>query len=275
MVGPLLPAEGETRARRCAHGTRRDAAGLPAFAFPSSSRPPLIWREKRLLPTAARFLLGLTMTGSGLFLATALQGRGLGAWDEFRAHMHAHMDVISPNTVGLTGALAYHETPPTLSAEEMRAERARRARIRQLGRATFFWRPCSRWRCQRRENDVAASLGRAPAHTGLGPPATTTPSLPRDRQLEPTAAPGGPLRPRLPATRSLFEDENILHLSQRPATVSASRLPPRAAQGAVVWARIRGFPRGLTRKASAAVVRRFGAVCACTVTPSRRPRVVE
>ena len=126
------------------------AGGLVALAaalrvFPAFFALPILvkaahslWRRRRIEPAQRSFLLGLLGVGAGLFLLSGLQGRGLGAWQEFQAHMGVHVDTISPNLVGLTGALAYHETPAKITAEEMRAERERRARIHRLQLATFF-----------------------------------------------------------------------------------------------------------------------------------------
>jgi hypothetical protein len=126
------------------------AGGLVALAaalrvFPALFALPLLakalhslWRRRDVSPSHLRFLLAFGLVGTGLFLASGLQERGLGAWREFDAHMRVHMDAISPNVVGLTGALAYHETPDRITAEEMRAERERRARIHRIQLATFF-----------------------------------------------------------------------------------------------------------------------------------------
>ncbi|HET8647127.1 MAG TPA: hypothetical protein VFO85_16640, partial [Vicinamibacteria bacterium] len=97
-----------------------------------------LWRQRRLPALHARFLAGLAGTGLALLLASALQPRGLGAWAEFRHNMGKHMDTISPNIVGLTPALAYHETEATLTLEEFRAEQERRARVHRIQLATVF-----------------------------------------------------------------------------------------------------------------------------------------
>jgi hypothetical protein len=97
-----------------------------------------LWRERRLPREHARFFAALVATGLVLLLATGAQARGFGAWGEFRRNMSKHMDTISPNVVGLTPALAYHETPPLLTLEEMREERDRRVRVNHIQLATLF-----------------------------------------------------------------------------------------------------------------------------------------
>lgn len=97
-----------------------------------------LWRERRLPRPHLRFFGGLAATGLALFLLAGLQPRGLGAWAEFRHNMGKHMDTVSPNIVGLTNALAHHETPDLLTLEELRAERERRARVNRIQLATIF-----------------------------------------------------------------------------------------------------------------------------------------
>ncbi len=119
------------------------AAGLRVF--PAFFVLPILlkafqswWSGQGVSRPHRRFLLGCGLSAAGLFLATALAGRGIAAWEEFGSHMRVHVETISPNSVGLTGALSYHHTPPRLTAEEMHAEQARRARIHRLQLATLF-----------------------------------------------------------------------------------------------------------------------------------------
>lgn len=126
------------------------AGGLVALAaalrvFPVAFAAPLglqalhrLWRERRLPREHVRFFAGFAGAGLVLVLATSLQPRGLGAWGEFRHNMGKHMDTISPNIVGLTPALAYHETPEKLTLEELRAEQERRVAARRIQLATVF-----------------------------------------------------------------------------------------------------------------------------------------
>jgi glycosyl transferase family 87 len=97
-----------------------------------------LWRERRVAPAHRRFLAAAAVTGLGLFLAGGVQPRGLGAWGEFRTNLGKHMDTISPNIVGLTNALAYHQTAGTLTLDELRAERDRRATVYRMQLATLF-----------------------------------------------------------------------------------------------------------------------------------------
>jgi len=113
---------------------------FPAFfALPLLSQAlSSLWRERRLPREHLRFFAALGATGLALFLATGAQARGFAAWSEFRHNMSKHMDTISPNVVGLTTALAYHETPPMLTQEEMRQERDRHGRVNHIQLATLF-----------------------------------------------------------------------------------------------------------------------------------------
>lgn len=126
------------------------AGGLLALSavlrvFPAAFAAPMalqalhrLWRDRRLPREHARFLAAFAATALGLFLATSLQPRGLGAWHEFRVNMGKHMDTISPNIVGLTPALAHHDTPDKVTLEEMRAEQQRRVRVRRIQLATVL-----------------------------------------------------------------------------------------------------------------------------------------
>ena len=110
-----------------------------AFAAPLAAQAAYrVWRERRLPREHLRFFTAFAATGLALLLAGSLQARGLGAWGEFRQNMGKHMDTISPNIVGLTAALAYHETPEQLTLEEMRAEQERRVTVYHVQLATIF-----------------------------------------------------------------------------------------------------------------------------------------
>jgi len=98
----------------------------------------LLVKERRLPRPHLRFFAALAATGAALFLVSGLQGRGFEAWDEFRQNMSKHMDTVSPNIVGLTNALSYHDLPDLVTLEEMRAEQARRVRVNHIQLATVF-----------------------------------------------------------------------------------------------------------------------------------------
>lgn len=95
-------------------------------------------KERRLPRPQAHFFAGLAAAGVLLFALSGAQGRGFEAWGEFRQNMGKHMDTVSPNIVGLTNALAYHELPELITLEEMRAEQARRVRVNHIQLATVF-----------------------------------------------------------------------------------------------------------------------------------------
>jgi hypothetical protein len=110
-----------------------------AFAAPMALQAAhALWRERRVGPEHRRFFAAFAATGLALVLATSLQPRGLGAWDEFRLNLGKHMDTISPNIVGLTPALAHHQTPERITLEELRAEQRRRVTVRRIQLATLF-----------------------------------------------------------------------------------------------------------------------------------------
>jgi hypothetical protein len=98
----------------------------------------LAWRERRLPREHLRFFAALAGTGLALFLLTAAQGRGLGAWGEFRHNMSKHMDTVSPNIVGLTPVFAYQDLPEKITLEEMRAQREHYVRAGNVQKATLF-----------------------------------------------------------------------------------------------------------------------------------------
>ena len=98
----------------------------------------LAWRERALPRPHLRFFAGLLAAGALLLLLSGAQGRGFAAWGEFRQNMSKHMDTVSPNIVGLTNALAYHQVPEMITLEEMRAEQERRAHVNHLQLLTVF-----------------------------------------------------------------------------------------------------------------------------------------
>jgi hypothetical protein len=98
----------------------------------------LAWRERRLPRPHLRFFLALGGTGLALFLLTAVQGRGLGAWGEFRQNMSKHMDTVSPNIVGFTPVFAYQDLPEQITLEEMRAQREHYVQADHVKMATLF-----------------------------------------------------------------------------------------------------------------------------------------
>lgn len=126
----------------CALELRRPAlaGGLLALAaglrvFPVLFVAPLLFAavgeavESRRIPTRTRQLFGcFVATGGILFGATLVAGE-TEDWVAFTRKLSRHVDVLAPNVVGLTPALAYRPGPDQVTAAELERIEARRRTI--------------------------------------------------------------------------------------------------------------------------------------------------
>jgi hypothetical protein len=107
------------------------AAALLAKAFGDALMNGGI--ERRYL----RFFAAFAITAALIFGAT-VAAFGTGAWGDFNRNMAEHRKTVSPNMVGLTGLLAYRDSPPLVTLDELRAIRERRERIYRAQLMTVF-----------------------------------------------------------------------------------------------------------------------------------------
>ena len=107
---------------------------FPAFfALPLLARALALARRQRPLPRRyVRFFGGFLLTAGILVALTGLLPRGWSHWTDFRANLAMHMEVISPNVVGLTQVLGYRSGPDELTREEFRGLEARRQAIHRV-----------------------------------------------------------------------------------------------------------------------------------------------
>jgi len=107
---------------------------FPAFlALPLLARALALVRRRRSLPRRYAAFFGSFLLTAGVLVAlTGLLPRGWSHWADFRANLATHMEVISPNVVGLTQVLAYRSGPGELTREEFRALEQRRRAIHHV-----------------------------------------------------------------------------------------------------------------------------------------------
>jgi hypothetical protein len=107
---------------------------FPAFfALPLLARALALVLWRRPLPRRyVAFFGGFLLTAGILVALTGLLPRGWSHWADFRANLATHMEVTSPNLVGLTQVLAYRSAPTELAHEEFRALEARRQAIHRV-----------------------------------------------------------------------------------------------------------------------------------------------
>ena len=103
------------------------------FALPLLARAlALVWQRRPLPRRYTAFFGGFLLAAGILVALTGLLPRGWSHWTDFRANLATHMEVISPNVVGLTQALAYRSGPAELEHEEFRALETRRQAIHRV-----------------------------------------------------------------------------------------------------------------------------------------------
>jgi hypothetical protein len=131
------------------------------FVVPLAFRAAAAMWTRRTLPRRYRALFGaFAATLAVLFALTALLPGGLGHWREFRANMSNHVANISPNTVGLTEALAFQRGDRKVTEEEFAALKERRRKIYRMQLAAAFVPALlvAAWLCRRRTDLAAAAL---------------------------------------------------------------------------------------------------------------------
>ncbi len=107
---------------------------FPAFfVLPLLARALALVRRRRSLPRRyLAFFGGLVLTAGILVALTGLLPRGWSHWTDFRANLATHMEVISPNVVGLTQVLGYRGSSTELTREEFRQLEQRRHAIHRV-----------------------------------------------------------------------------------------------------------------------------------------------
>lgn len=95
------------------------------------------WRRRRPARRDLRFFGAFAATAGALVvLSLALDGPR--AWRGFTENMQLHIAVLSPNTVGLTEAMAFQPGPRQVTAEELAALAERRHQIHRALLPTVF-----------------------------------------------------------------------------------------------------------------------------------------
>ena len=93
----------------------------------------LLWRRRRLADRDLRLWGGFVLGCVGLFVLSLVSAggprAGVETWRDFVDNLETHVSVLSPNTVGLTDALAYQGGPREITAEELAARVERRGGI--------------------------------------------------------------------------------------------------------------------------------------------------
>lgn len=113
------------------------------------------WRMKRPTRRDLRLFGAFAATAAGLLLLS-LAVDGAGAWRDFTENMQLHVAVLSPNTVGLTEAVAFRDGPQQVTADELAAIAERRHQIhRALLPTVFLPLVLLAWRLALRHRPVA------------------------------------------------------------------------------------------------------------------------
>lgn len=106
---------------------------FPAFfALPLLARALVLVRRRRLPRRYVAFFGSFLLTAGILVALTGLLPRGWSHWTDFRANLATHMEVISPNVVGLTQVLGYRSGSTELTREEFRQLEERRQAIHRV-----------------------------------------------------------------------------------------------------------------------------------------------
>lgn len=84
---------------------------------------------RRVRWRAWRIMASFVGTAAVLVLMTLAAFGGLEPWRDFKHNLDRHVDTVSPNIVGLTQVFAYEQRPETVTAEELRGIREKRARL--------------------------------------------------------------------------------------------------------------------------------------------------